>query len=351
MCRIMAYRDSYLFFFFFFKQKTAYEMLRSLVGSEMCIRDRVSTQSTGNPILLHRGGLETSTLSLGHLTLTLALTKSTLMGLVDYDDSDSDEAAPAPAPVKRIVQKTGTTTRIVIPALANLPPPESETPEEAPVAASTGALSFLPKPKHVTAPAQPKARVPVRSKEEEEEEEDDGLCMFGSALNANNDHDQEEVEEDAPELGPQRPPEGANLSGYTQEWAPQPQAQVAFDYIDWVDPKDKPKARRGQEQIPDWAQMVEVNAGDTSFVPKVSEEYKAQLQNLAAPKPEVKVQAPMFNRNGGTMTMCSGATRIAKRKHQIHTLAVQAVQREAELNLRTLKHKKTKSETYSRYGW
>eukprot|EP00658_Telonema_sp_P-2_P060335 TRINITY_DN49278_c0_g1_i1.p1 TRINITY_DN49278_c0_g1~~TRINITY_DN49278_c0_g1_i1.p1 ORF type:complete len:308 (-),score=73.27 TRINITY_DN49278_c0_g1_i1:185-1108(-) len=30
----------YVFVFFFFKQKTAYEMLRSLVGSEMCIRDR-----------------------------------------------------------------------------------------------------------------------------------------------------------------------------------------------------------------------------------------------------------------------------------------------------------------------
>ena len=29
-----------LWVFFFFKQKTAYEMLRSLVGSEMCIRDR-----------------------------------------------------------------------------------------------------------------------------------------------------------------------------------------------------------------------------------------------------------------------------------------------------------------------
>ena len=27
---------------FFFKQKTAYEMLRSLVGSEMCIRDRIT---------------------------------------------------------------------------------------------------------------------------------------------------------------------------------------------------------------------------------------------------------------------------------------------------------------------
>eukprot|EP00658_Telonema_sp_P-2_P073730 TRINITY_DN62842_c0_g1_i1.p1 TRINITY_DN62842_c0_g1~~TRINITY_DN62842_c0_g1_i1.p1 ORF type:complete len:199 (+),score=47.97 TRINITY_DN62842_c0_g1_i1:66-662(+) len=30
-------------YFFFFKQKTAYEMLRSLVGSEMCIRDRFGT--------------------------------------------------------------------------------------------------------------------------------------------------------------------------------------------------------------------------------------------------------------------------------------------------------------------
>ncbi len=29
--------------FFFFKQKTAYEMSASLVGSEMCIRDRWTT--------------------------------------------------------------------------------------------------------------------------------------------------------------------------------------------------------------------------------------------------------------------------------------------------------------------
>eukprot|EP01017_Pseudomicrothorax_dubius_P003244 TRINITY_DN10416_c0_g1_i6.p1 TRINITY_DN10416_c0_g1~~TRINITY_DN10416_c0_g1_i6.p1 ORF type:complete len:220 (-),score=40.27 TRINITY_DN10416_c0_g1_i6:13-672(-) len=32
--------------FFFFKQKTAYEMLRSLVGSEMCIRDRYQRRPT-----------------------------------------------------------------------------------------------------------------------------------------------------------------------------------------------------------------------------------------------------------------------------------------------------------------
>eukprot|EP00658_Telonema_sp_P-2_P055641 TRINITY_DN44223_c0_g1_i2.p1 TRINITY_DN44223_c0_g1~~TRINITY_DN44223_c0_g1_i2.p1 ORF type:complete len:395 (+),score=101.50 TRINITY_DN44223_c0_g1_i2:93-1277(+) len=34
-----------LFVFFFFKQKTAYEMLRSLVGSEMCIRDRAENEN------------------------------------------------------------------------------------------------------------------------------------------------------------------------------------------------------------------------------------------------------------------------------------------------------------------
>ena len=36
--------ENEIFVYFFFKQKTAYEMLRSLVGSEMCIRD--STQAT-----------------------------------------------------------------------------------------------------------------------------------------------------------------------------------------------------------------------------------------------------------------------------------------------------------------
>eukprot|EP00658_Telonema_sp_P-2_P079232 TRINITY_DN7600_c0_g1_i2.p1 TRINITY_DN7600_c0_g1~~TRINITY_DN7600_c0_g1_i2.p1 ORF type:complete len:122 (+),score=16.43 TRINITY_DN7600_c0_g1_i2:30-395(+) len=42
---IHAYR---LIFFFFFKQKTAYEMLRSLVGSEMCIRDSCLSEVATN---------------------------------------------------------------------------------------------------------------------------------------------------------------------------------------------------------------------------------------------------------------------------------------------------------------
>src|SRR5665254_14365 len=48
--------------FFFFKQKTAYEMLRSLVGSEMCIRDRRSLDLVAHqspPVWLYMVSLRT----------------------------------------------------------------------------------------------------------------------------------------------------------------------------------------------------------------------------------------------------------------------------------------------------
>ena len=48
-------------FVFFFKQKTAYEMLRSLVGSEMCIRDR--------PTPVDRRVAKLEPVSYTHLTL------------------------------------------------------------------------------------------------------------------------------------------------------------------------------------------------------------------------------------------------------------------------------------------
>eukprot|EP00658_Telonema_sp_P-2_P035884 TRINITY_DN26034_c0_g1_i3.p2 TRINITY_DN26034_c0_g1~~TRINITY_DN26034_c0_g1_i3.p2 ORF type:complete len:221 (-),score=64.86 TRINITY_DN26034_c0_g1_i3:146-808(-) len=51
--------------FFFFKQKTAYEMLRSLVGSEMCIRDRRGVMRwramTTPPLLLFLGTITVAT--------------------------------------------------------------------------------------------------------------------------------------------------------------------------------------------------------------------------------------------------------------------------------------------------
>ena len=81
----MVYRGDYSVqrvVVFFFKQKTAYEMLRSLVGSEMCIRDRCMCMSmesrwdrtssatcggTSSPTSGRRGS--TAPVSYTHLTL------------------------------------------------------------------------------------------------------------------------------------------------------------------------------------------------------------------------------------------------------------------------------------------
>ena len=49
-----------VYWFFFFKQKTAYELLRSLVGSEMCIRDSSSSEQ-GRLAACHALGLATGT--------------------------------------------------------------------------------------------------------------------------------------------------------------------------------------------------------------------------------------------------------------------------------------------------
>eukprot|EP00831_Metopus_contortus_P028958 TRINITY_DN23923_c0_g1_i1.p1 TRINITY_DN23923_c0_g1~~TRINITY_DN23923_c0_g1_i1.p1 ORF type:complete len:202 (-),score=55.00 TRINITY_DN23923_c0_g1_i1:22-627(-) len=43
----MLYLNKFTLFFFFFKQKTAYEMQRGLVGSEMCIRDSINAEYMG----------------------------------------------------------------------------------------------------------------------------------------------------------------------------------------------------------------------------------------------------------------------------------------------------------------
>ncbi len=48
-CSLICFEWSVLvLLFFFFKQKTAYEILIGLVGSEMCIRDRTTRVSPEN---------------------------------------------------------------------------------------------------------------------------------------------------------------------------------------------------------------------------------------------------------------------------------------------------------------
>ena len=60
--------------FFFFKQKTAYEIMPSLVGSEMCIRDRVRAIKTG------------TTRHLGHSIFQTSYYDHVIRGPRDYDE-------------------------------------------------------------------------------------------------------------------------------------------------------------------------------------------------------------------------------------------------------------------------
>src|SRR5450756_2722979 len=64
-----------LYSFFFFKQKTAYEIMPSLVGSEMCIRDRAALL----PIAVHAQRLGVYSLSLTAIVaMILVLFASTI---------------------------------------------------------------------------------------------------------------------------------------------------------------------------------------------------------------------------------------------------------------------------------
>ena len=51
-----SYRVVFYYVFFFFKQKTAYEIRLSLVGSEMCIRDSDYVASYAHLITKNTGG-------------------------------------------------------------------------------------------------------------------------------------------------------------------------------------------------------------------------------------------------------------------------------------------------------
>eukprot|EP00658_Telonema_sp_P-2_P010654 TRINITY_DN1401_c0_g2_i2.p1 TRINITY_DN1401_c0_g2~~TRINITY_DN1401_c0_g2_i2.p1 ORF type:complete len:308 (-),score=56.89 TRINITY_DN1401_c0_g2_i2:335-1258(-) len=75
-------------FFFFFKQKTAYEMLRSLVGSEMCIRDSINAEYGGTPCTAMRE----------LLLILLSLACSRAVQMPQDDDWEFEDAIPKPTP-------------------------------------------------------------------------------------------------------------------------------------------------------------------------------------------------------------------------------------------------------------
>eukprot|EP00831_Metopus_contortus_P085366 TRINITY_DN9917_c0_g1_i4.p1 TRINITY_DN9917_c0_g1~~TRINITY_DN9917_c0_g1_i4.p1 ORF type:complete len:253 (+),score=57.60 TRINITY_DN9917_c0_g1_i4:113-871(+) len=62
-----------MFGFFFFKQKTAYEMQRGLVGSEMCIRDSINAEYMGHKNI---GYMDASYITMNHVNRVKAFENS-----------------------------------------------------------------------------------------------------------------------------------------------------------------------------------------------------------------------------------------------------------------------------------
>eukprot|EP00658_Telonema_sp_P-2_P006593 TRINITY_DN12493_c0_g2_i3.p1 TRINITY_DN12493_c0_g2~~TRINITY_DN12493_c0_g2_i3.p1 ORF type:complete len:314 (+),score=47.14 TRINITY_DN12493_c0_g2_i3:40-981(+) len=96
-----------VYIFFFFKQKTAYEMLRSLVGSEMCIRDRgssASTESGSNSIKIVTSGGSTP-----HSTSTFPVSTTHRHRQLP----SSPESAPIAPTTKKVAHRTASSTSIV----------------------------------------------------------------------------------------------------------------------------------------------------------------------------------------------------------------------------------------------
>eukprot|EP00658_Telonema_sp_P-2_P013971 TRINITY_DN15297_c0_g1_i4.p1 TRINITY_DN15297_c0_g1~~TRINITY_DN15297_c0_g1_i4.p1 ORF type:complete len:100 (+),score=52.45 TRINITY_DN15297_c0_g1_i4:68-367(+) len=87
-------------FFFFFKQKTAYEMLRSLVGSEMCIRDSHRVPSFAWVAAIKRGST-----SLPYSTLLPTLDRALPKNCLLYTSDAADEEDSVDLGGRRIIKK------------------------------------------------------------------------------------------------------------------------------------------------------------------------------------------------------------------------------------------------------
>ena len=92
-CKVVTY-----LFFFFFKQKTAYEMLRSLVGSEMCIRDRL------HPLAIAAYVFESKKNQLLRMDLDLDLSGSPFPCLL-YTSDAADDLLCVDLGGRRIIKK------------------------------------------------------------------------------------------------------------------------------------------------------------------------------------------------------------------------------------------------------
>jgi hypothetical protein len=129
--------------------------------------------------------------------------------------------------------------------------------------------------------------------------------------------------------------------------APPPQASAH-------QPSRKKRVRNGGFDEAEMANMPmleitqeQVKNSINSIDPDFLEEQRA----IAEGKAQATISAKIFNRNTGQVQMTNMPSKLAKRKHQIHTLALQAKEREVMMQHKKGKMNLTKAQTQAKYGW
>ena len=75
----------------------------------------------------------------------------------------------------------------------------------------------------------------------------------------------------------------------------------------------------------------------------------ASAQRLA--RQDVKIAATFWSRTSGAVEQQYKASSLQKRKHQINSLAADAMAKQSEVAARSSKGMKSKKETAAKYGW
>ena len=168
----------------------------------------------------------------------------------------------------------------------------------------------------------------------------------------------------SPTTGPQMP-QGGSYEAYGLPEAdayPEPAAPAYNPMAGYEQTYQAPQGRkRGRDHFSaggfDLSEMANQNVIEIhqdqvrKSVDQIDPDFLAEQRAIAEGKANAKVSARVFNRNTGEIQMVSTQSKTAKRKHQIHTLAVQAKEREFTMQNQKGKFLQTKAQTQAKYGW
>eukprot|EP00823_Brevimastigomonas_motovehiculus_P005617 TRINITY_DN417_c2_g1_i1.p1 TRINITY_DN417_c2_g1~~TRINITY_DN417_c2_g1_i1.p1 ORF type:complete len:412 (+),score=151.58 TRINITY_DN417_c2_g1_i1:71-1306(+) len=109
------------------------------------------------------------------------------------------------------------------------------------------------------------------------------------------------------------------------------------------DPKMAAELRRGVE-------FINVKSSDLTKM-SIQEKLHAEFEGKFVPSSDVKLSAKFWNVKGGQSVVVHTPDKVHKRKHQINSLATQALVMEAELQKRKAMGYQSKQQRNARYGW